>query len=186
MLAFSILSVTLHLTHWLNTQLVVPSVASNEEMKKIKQTKGGLKSLFVLGTRVLDSDDNCNVYEGATKSGGRFIGKYYASSGFFSKEGYLNPNFNKIEKESLGGNKSAYTLSGEYENFSFVRKIIIEENLEKKANIEFLPMQLGDVQESFADIEQSVELLDYKPTTNVDEGIKKFIDWYQHHYIESK
>ena len=100
----------------------------SSEMKKIKQTKGGEKSLFVLGNRVLDSDENCNVNEGATISGARCIGKYYASSGFFSKEGYLNPNFNKIEKESLGGNKSAYTLSGEYENFSFVRKIIIEES----------------------------------------------------------
>ena len=71
----------------------------SSEMKKIKQTKGGLKSLFVLGTRVLDSDDNCNVNEGATISGCRCVGKYYASSGFFSKDGYLNPNvFNLSQK----------------------------------------------------------------------------------------
>ena len=59
---------------------------------------------------------------------------------------------------------------------------IIEENLGENAEIEFLPMQPGDIRESFADIEQSVELLGYKPKTNVDLGIRKFIDWYQDHY----
>ena len=40
-------------------------------------------------------------------------------------------------------------------------------------------MQPGDVPESFADIEKSIEMLGYKPTTNVDVGIKKFVEWYK-------
>ena len=56
---------------------------------------------------------------------------------------------------------------------------LIEEYLGKKAEIEFKPMQPGDVHESFADINKSVEMFGYKPTTNVDVGIRKFIDWYK-------
>ena len=55
----------------------------------------------------------------------------------------------------------------------------IEKNLGKKAEIDFLPMQLGDVSESFAEIEKSVKMLDYEPTTNVDAGVRKFVDWYK-------
>ena len=53
-----------------------------------------------------------------------------------------------------------------------------EKKLGKKAIIDFLSMQPGDVKESFADIDKSIEMLDYKPKTNIDIGIKEFIDWY--------
>ena len=55
---------------------------------------------------------------------------------------------------------------------------LIEENLGKKAEIDFQPMQPGDVPESFANIDKSIVMLGYKPTTNVDAGIRKFIEWY--------
>ena len=45
--------------------------------------------------------------------------------------------------------------------------------------IEFLPMQPGDVKESFADIQKSTIELDYIPKISINEGIPKFIDWYQ-------
>ena len=59
---------------------------------------------------------------------------------------------------------------------------LIEEKLGKKAEIKFLPMQPGDVPESFADIDKSLEMLGYKPTTNVDVGIQKFVEWYKLYY----
>ena len=59
---------------------------------------------------------------------------------------------------------------------------LIERDLGKKAEINFLPIQPGDVPESFADIEKSVEMLDFNPTTNIDTGIKRFIEWYKNHY----
>jgi len=43
-------------------------------------------------------------------------------------------------------------------------------------------MQPGDVPESYADINKSIDMLNYKPVTNVDQGIKKLIDWYQYYY----
>ncbi|MBT6937946.1 MAG: NAD-dependent epimerase/dehydratase family protein [Candidatus Marinimicrobia bacterium] len=59
---------------------------------------------------------------------------------------------------------------------------LIEENLGKKAKIEFMPMQPGDVPESFADIKKSIDMLNYKPTTNIDVGISEFINWYKERY----
>ncbi len=60
---------------------------------------------------------------------------------------------------------------------------LIEQNLKKRARIDFQPMQPGDVPESFADIEKSVKMLGYKPTTDVDVGIEKLINWYKGFYI---
>ena len=59
---------------------------------------------------------------------------------------------------------------------------IIENNLGMKAEINFQPMQPGDVPESFADIDKSTTMLDYKPTTNIVDGIPRFIDWYKKYH----
>jgi len=59
---------------------------------------------------------------------------------------------------------------------------MIEKTLGMKAEINFLPMQPGDAPESFADINKSVEMLGYKPTTNVDVGIKNFVEWYYEYH----
>ena len=55
---------------------------------------------------------------------------------------------------------------------------LIEQNLGKKAEIKFLPMQPGDVPESFAEIKKSIKMLDFHPKTNVNYGINLFISWY--------
>ena len=59
---------------------------------------------------------------------------------------------------------------------------IIETNLGEKAQIEYLPMQLGDVKESLADIKKSTEKLGYKPITTINKGIPQFIKWYKEYY----
>jgi len=59
---------------------------------------------------------------------------------------------------------------------------LIEKNIGKTAKIQFKPMQLGDVPESYADIEKSKKLLGFIPKTNVDSGIIKFINWYKSYY----
>jgi len=56
---------------------------------------------------------------------------------------------------------------------------LIENNIGKKAIIDFQPMQPGDVPESFADIGKSVEMLEYNTETNIDKGIKHLINWYR-------
>ena len=56
---------------------------------------------------------------------------------------------------------------------------LIEKELDEKAKIDFQPMQPGDVVESFADIDKSTEMLNYHPTTDINEGIPQFIEWYK-------
>jgi UDP-glucuronate 4-epimerase len=55
---------------------------------------------------------------------------------------------------------------------------LLEENLGKKAIIEQKPMQPGDVPLTFADISKARELLNYNPTTKIEQGIPKFTDWF--------
>lgn len=58
---------------------------------------------------------------------------------------------------------------------------VIEKVLKKKAIINFLPLQMGDVPDTSANID-SLKKLGYKPSTSVEEGIAKFIDWYLSYY----
>lgn len=53
----------------------------------------------------------------------------------------------------------------------------IESNLGKKAKLNRLPMQPGDVQRTFADISKAKKILQYNPTTKFEYGIKQFIEW---------
>ncbi len=56
---------------------------------------------------------------------------------------------------------------------------IIEKELGKKASIEYLKMQPGDVKNTEANIEKIKNWVNYKPTTNIDAGMKIFVDWYK-------
>jgi UDP-glucuronate 4-epimerase len=56
---------------------------------------------------------------------------------------------------------------------------IIESCLGKKADIDFQPIQPGDIPESFADIEKSIKMLDYQPATDIKDGIPNFVNWYK-------
>ena len=55
----------------------------------------------------------------------------------------------------------------------------VEKALGKKAQYDFQPMQAGDVVETFADISASTRDFGYKPTTSIDVGIPKFVEWYR-------
>ena len=58
----------------------------------------------------------------------------------------------------------------------------IEKNLGKKAIKNMLPMQKGDVAETYADVSPLKINFDYEPKFSVDEGIEKFIKWYLDYY----
>ena len=55
---------------------------------------------------------------------------------------------------------------------------VIEIKLGKKAKINFMDMQPGDVKVTYADIEHSQKMLGYSPNTGISDGISQFIDWY--------
>ncbi len=62
----------------------------------------------------------------------------------------------------------------------------IEQNIGKKARINLMPLQPGDVKESGADIEVTKKDLGFKPKTNMQEGIKHLINWYKAYYCSSQ
>lgn len=71
---------------------------------------------------------------------------------------------------------------GESETTQLSRLIeLIEEALGKKAVIDRKPLQPGDVSITYADIAKARRLLNYQPTTKVEEGIPRFIEWYRSH-----
>lgn len=55
----------------------------------------------------------------------------------------------------------------------------IEKALGKKAQVQYLPLQDGDVPNTYADVDDLVAQFNYKPSTPVEEGIARFIDWYR-------
>jgi UDP-glucuronate 4-epimerase len=57
----------------------------------------------------------------------------------------------------------------------------IEKNIGKKAKMNMMPMQLGDVKTTVADI-QKLRKLGWHPTTRIEKGIKNFVDWYREYY----
>lgn len=58
----------------------------------------------------------------------------------------------------------------------------IECACKKHAVKKLLPMQPGDVPATYADIDELVLTVDYTPKTSIEEGIKRFVDWYQNFY----
>lgn len=58
----------------------------------------------------------------------------------------------------------------------------IENLVGKKAEKNFLPMQPGDVVTTYADIEEAIAEVDFKPSTSITQGLANFINWYQSYY----
>ncbi|MBB4195311.1 UDP-glucuronate 4-epimerase [Rhizobium aethiopicum] len=59
---------------------------------------------------------------------------------------------------------------------------IIEQEMGRKADIEYLPMQAGDTKATYADVTETTEAVGYRPTTSIHEGIPKFISWFKRYY----
>ncbi len=59
---------------------------------------------------------------------------------------------------------------------------ILENELGKKAQMLMLPMQDGDVYETYADTHKAESLLGFKASTTVETGVKRFVEWYSEFY----
>lgn len=60
---------------------------------------------------------------------------------------------------------------------------LIEKGLGKKAIKNMLPMQPGDVEETYADIDSLITDVGFSPNTSIEDGVAKFLDWYIKYYI---
>jgi len=95
-----------------------------------------------------------------------------------------NPDFDR-ENPTASGSYAPYKVYNIGNNqpvklMDFIQTI--EKHLGIEAKKEFLPMQPGDVKATYADIDDLTEATGFKPTTSIDEGIKKFVDWYMEYY----
>jgi UDP-glucuronate 4-epimerase len=59
---------------------------------------------------------------------------------------------------------------------------VLEEKLGRKAKLNLMPMQPGDVARTEADVQATKDALDYAPTTPVEVGVGKFVEWYLDYY----
>jgi UDP-glucuronate 4-epimerase len=106
-------------------------------------------------------------------------------------------NFGKMKRDFtyiddiVGGTIAALDNPFKYEIFNLgnsksveLMKLIeiIEEELGMVAEKKFLPMQPGDVPETYADIEKTKRLLGFNPKTSIRSGIRRFLSWYRRYY----
>ena len=100
--------------------------------------------------------------------------------------GNMKRDFTYID-DIISGTRSAIVKNYQYEVFNLgnhrseeLMNVVhlIEEALGKKAEIEYLPMQTGDVKESLADISKSIEVLSFKPKKKINDGVKIFVEWF--------
>lgn len=59
---------------------------------------------------------------------------------------------------------------------------ILEDKLGRKAEKEFLPMQPGDVPATYADVTQLSDDVGFQPSTPIEQGVGRFVDWYRDYY----
>ena len=59
---------------------------------------------------------------------------------------------------------------------------VLEEKLGRKARLEMLPLQPGDVPNTEADVSDLVRDVSYRPSTTIEDGIGRFVDWYRDYY----
>ena len=74
---------------------------------------------------------------------------------------------------NIGNNNSVKLLD-------FIKEI--ELNLDKVATKNMMDMQPGDVERTWADVDQLIKDYDYSPNTSIKEGVKSFIDWFKNYY----
>jgi len=58
----------------------------------------------------------------------------------------------------------------------------LEKSLGKKAKLNLLPIQPGDVPATYADVDDLMADVGFKPATSIAEGIRRFVDWYRNYY----
>jgi UDP-glucuronate 4-epimerase len=72
---------------------------------------------------------------------------------------------------------------GNHQPVDLLRMIeILEQTLGKRAKKQFLPLQPGDVPATYADVEDFIAEVGFKPETPIEEGVRKFVEWYRAYY----
>ena len=99
-----------------------------------------------------------------------------------------NPNWDRNNPDP-GSSYAPYKLynignNNPVELIKFIE--ILENNIGKQAQKNMLPMQPGDVPITYADVDDLIKDVGFKPSISLEEGIKKFIKWYIKYYLSVK
>ncbi len=95
------------------------------------------------------------------------------------------PYFHQDETNVKQPSQTPYKLYniGNHQPVSLMRFIeVIEQTLGKQAKKNLLPMQPGDVPVTYADVDDLIRDVGFKPDTPIEEGIAKFVEWYREYY----
>jgi UDP-glucuronate 4-epimerase len=98
-----------------------------------------------------------------------------------------NPEWNS-EQPDPGTSRAPYRLYniGNNRPVELMRYIeVIENALGRKAEKKLLPMQPGDVPDTYADVDDLARDVGYRPATQVEVGVKRFVEWYLEYYGKS-
>jgi len=95
-----------------------------------------------------------------------------------------NPHWN-ADKPDPGTSNAPYRIYniGNHHPVELLHLIeVIEDCLGRKANKHLLPMQPGDVPATFADVNDLNRDVGFQPSTSIEEGVRRFVDWYLDYY----
>ncbi|MBC7912325.1 MAG: GDP-mannose 4,6-dehydratase [Pyrinomonadaceae bacterium] len=103
-------------------------------------------------------------------------------------DGTTRRDYTYIEDIIQGVRAAVDYTASDYEVFNLgesrtveLRELIelLEKELDQKAVIDRQPMQPGDVPQTFADITKARRLLNYNPQTQIEDGIRRFVEWFR-------
>ncbi len=89
------------------------------------------------------------------------------------------------DAEKPGGSRAPHAIYniGNSRAEELMRLIrVLEEACGRRAQIEFAPMQAGDVVETYADLSAIERDLGFRPATSIEEGVPRFVDWYKSYH----
>ena len=89
------------------------------------------------------------------------------------------------DRQDRGSSSAPYRLynignSRPVELMHYIR--VLEDCLGRKAELNLLPLQAGDVPDTWADVDDLIRDVGYRPATPVEEGVRRFVAWYLDYY----
>lgn len=96
-----------------------------------------------------------------------------------------NPRWNGDHPDPSTSGVAPYRIFnvGNEKSIELLRYIeVLEKALDRKAHMEMLPMQPGDVPDTESDVSSLGAVTGYRPEVDIEEGIRKFVEWYRDYY----
>lgn len=97
-------------------------------------------------------------------------------------KGIENMLCNPPEKDENGDRATVYNIGNNSPEKLMYFIETLEKALGKTAEKEFLPMQPGDVYQTYADVTPLIEKFGFKPSTSIEDGLERFVQWYKSYY----